>query len=137
MKRSAAWVAVALVTAGCATEAHYRESLSRWMGASESQLVSEWGVPERSYQVGDAKFLAFVDKHLQSVGGSSGWCSTGKKGQPYCMPPTAPHLQEFRCETTFQIRNSVVVQWRYEGNNCVAYEPRPDGTRRTSWVDFL
>src|SRR5712691_308998 len=112
---------IAVLVAGCATTENYEKMLASWIGASEDQLVSVWGPPDRVYNTDSSKYLTFARSaqgyvpgtapsyqsqiignqvFTQQVGGSPGFAFTRQ------------------CITTFTITNERVSSWRWEGNAC-------------------
>jgi|SRR5699024_2476996 len=107
-----------LALTACTT---YQETLDRWVGATEKELVREFGAPQSSYEVEGSRFLKFE-----------------RAGQ-YVVPPTpvsyetvvvndraytrayggSPgYVRDLYCSTTFEIVESKVVSWSYRGSGC-------------------
>lgn len=107
-----------LALAACTS---YQETLDSWVGATEKELVREFGAPQSSYEVDGSRFLKFE-----------------RSGQ-YVVPPTpvsyetvvvndraytrayggSPgYVRDLHCSTTFEIVESKVVSWSYRGTGC-------------------
>lgn len=101
-------ISVGFLTA-CATTAKYEAVLNTWVGSSESDLVSKWGIPSSTYPLGDGKMLMY-----QHNGGT---VSTAQPiGNMYFVNSTS-----YWCKTTFTIDGLGIIQnWRWEGNACKA-----------------
>lgn len=98
---------IMFLNTACATTANYERVLASWVGDTESNLVSRWGIPSASYQMPDSKLLMY-----QNDGGSYTY------GQPignmYMMNTT-----HYACKTTFTINSvGIITDWRWEGNSC-------------------
>ncbi len=69
---------------GCATTENYEAILNQWVGKSESELVTAWGIPKDNYKLDDGgKILLYSNSHSVETGGYS-----------YTMPQTT-----YRTET--------------------------------------
>lgn len=88
----------------CATTAKYEAKLNTWVGKNESDLVSQWGVPNNTYSLNDGSKLIMY----QHNGGSA----SVPIGNMY-------YTESYWCKTTFTIDGSGVVKnWKHEGNKC-------------------
>lgn len=94
-----------LALCGCATEGKYERNMNAWLGHSEPELVSKWGIPNSTYQLLDTKYLTYI-----SDGGTTGYVSQG-------FVITTAHW----CKTTIQISATGIVQsLTWQGNSCRA-----------------
>jgi hypothetical protein len=104
------------LSAGCVDQLAARQaSLSRLVGQPESALVQQMGVPNRTYETGGVKYLAYDDRRIEvtpafpSYGPYfGGWYGGG-------FPPQVLDLQ---CETTFEVSDSTVRAFTLRGNAC-------------------
>ncbi len=123
MKRTLIALAFGFLLAGCATEAKYGELLDTWMGASESQLISQWGAPASVYESGGAKYLTYRNASSGYVPGTpASYQSTVVGNTVYTNRiGGSPGFMVSRwCDTTFTVRDSLVVHWSWQGNGCRA-----------------
>lgn len=117
---------VASLLSGCATSERYEEILNTYIGADEDELIEHWGVPDQVYETDKTRFLVYKRSRISSSGG---------------VPPTyyshinpytgavytqsvggiAPQIQQYRCKTTFGLKDGKVASWQWQGNDCVAY----------------
>jgi len=112
--------------AGCnttATTQNYEAILATYVGASESQLIEALGPPDQVYISGSSKYLTYIRSSDTYVPGTSPTYQTQIIGNTayttgYGGLPAA--IVNYNCKTTFTIRNSSIVDWRWEGNNCIA-----------------
>ena len=122
------------VLGGCATPtptptpttANYEKIIDSWLGASEIDLIRSWGPPQRSYEAGGTKFIAYIDSRNVQIDGIAPSYQTSIIGNTAYTEPvggTSSLNLSFSCETTFEISNGRIVGWRYQGNNCKALEP--------------
>ena len=110
--------AMALLLAACATQPPLEARLQAWIGRSETDLVTNFGVPAGTYAVGGQKFLQFDQWRTQLVPGSAwyGGPFYGRYGgfwQP--APPTAVVIG---CSITFSLRQGVVEGFSFRGDGC-------------------
>ena len=54
----------------CAPRLDRRALLAPLIGVSETELVARMGVPNRVYQTGDVKFLAYGDRRIDVIPGT-------------------------------------------------------------------
>lgn len=75
----------------------YGQRLDTWIGSTEDNLISQWGVPTSSYETAEHKYL----KYYRGV-----WTQWG----------------EFYCDVTMIFTDGVITSWSFKGNNCEAEE---------------
>ena len=116
----------ALLLIGCATSENYKNILETWVGASESKLVSTWGVPDGVYEIGDIKYLSYKTSISGYVEGTPATYTTtviGNRAYTTSSGGTSGYSYDRKCETTFSIRNGTVFSWSFKGNDCTALDP--------------
>lgn len=119
MRSGGALVAAAALAAlgGCATGPPLEARLQAWIGRSEGELVSAFGVPERTYEVEGRKFLQYEERRTQLVPGDPlryGW-----PYRRYYGPAWAPPAYVVRqCDVTFALRKGVVESFSFRGDGC-------------------
>lgn len=112
---------------GCATEAGYQQILNSWVGAQEQRLVSQWGPPQGFYENGGVRYLTYDEASSAYVPGTPPTYQTTYIGNTAYSNPVGGspgYMINRSCRTTFEVRDSTVINWRYQGNNCVAYPPK-------------
>jgi len=113
---------------GCATTAKYESLLGTWEGSSESRLVSNWGIPDNTYESNGAKYLKYLRTSSLYVPPTTPVlntnCTNGGYGSTNCTTTSAGGNQgyniNYSCETTFTLVNAVVTSWKYYGNSCLS-----------------
>jgi len=121
------------VLSACVDSAiEYNKMCSTWLGAPESALIQGWGTPIRTYDIEDIKYITFSDSRIVSLPGTSPsyhTTFTGYSAHTTAVGGTSPTTLQLWCETTFTIHNHTVIDYRFDGNNCVApIEESPDYT---------
>lgn len=121
---------------GCATMANYDAKLATYMGATEEQIVANWGIPNKTYTLDNGKkALEFLNRSVIEVGGFTSVTpyttyQTGTiNGQEYRGTSTSyviekdpPRKQRLSCKTTFLLdKDGNVESFNRSGNNCVSY----------------
>jgi hypothetical protein len=102
--------------AGCVDQLAARQArLNQFVGHPESVLVQQMGVPNRTYETGGVKYLAYDEHRVDVVPGLpsynpwyGGWYGGG-------LPP---QVIELRCETTFEVVDANVKSYTLRGNAC-------------------
>lgn len=83
------------ILCGCVdVTAEYKKMLETWIGAPEIELIRTWGSPARTYTTNDITYVTFYDSKLYQ-------------------------LDQYQCQTTFGIRDNVVFDYSFYGNNCI------------------
>lgn len=114
-------MALALTLSACATPGLQRRAfLSSMIGQPETVAVQAMGVPNRTYETGGVKFLAYDQRQVEAIPtapyyGGFGWWGPGWGG---FYQPSPPLLVERQCETTLQIVNHRVQSWSLRGTLC-------------------
>jgi len=124
-----------MLVSGCATAAKYEAKLNTWIGVSEDSLIASWGVPDKTYEMGDGKkAIEYVHKNTIQSGGYTYTTPqttyhSGKIGDKSYSGTSTAYVTEIEpmrkyrlsCKTSFIINNSGKVEsWHHEGNDCVA-----------------
>ena len=125
MKKILASVLLLLVLTGCATTANYEKNLASWVGASELDLVRNWGPPQQIYEAGGRKFLLYTNERSVFIPGTAPSYTTNVIGNTAYTRrvggSSAQHVN-LSCQTTFELENERIVSWRWQGNSCKARE---------------
>ena len=105
-----------LLLCGCANLLAQRQAfLNKFVGRPEQELVPQLGVPDRTYETGGTRYLAYDESRVDILPGMPpgplwyyGWYGGG-------FPPQVVTLQ---CETTFAVVDGVVKSYTLRGNAC-------------------
>ena len=100
---------IVIILNGCATTAKYEQKLQYWLGKTEEELVSVWGVPTSNYTSESQKLLMY----RQDFGATT-------TAQPVYGTYYMNTTQNW-CETTFVIRLQKISSFQLKGNSCVSY----------------
>jgi len=114
-------LAIALFVSGCATSAKYGKLLDTWIGSSEVELIRKWGTPQSVYDTNGRRFMTFVSSRNIYIPGMAPSYTTTYVGNQAFTNQTGgyPGTNVSKtCATTFEIVDSRVVSWRFEGNDC-------------------
>ena len=119
-------VAAATLLSGCATTERYEEILDTYIGATEDELVEHWGVPDQVYETEKSRFIVYKRSRLSSSGGVAP--TFYSHINPYTgavytqsVGGIAPQIHQYRCKTTFTLKDDRVSSWSWQGNDCIAY----------------
>lgn len=119
--RQLAILAVLLLSA-CASGSDRNARLDRWIGASEKELVSTLGIPDKTYQLDrGTRLLSYVDIHNRDYGSSFNTCLGGyggRFGYNNCIGAYPPARETTACETTFMLVQGRVSKWGLKGSGC-------------------
>ena len=117
----------ALILEGCTfpTELGYRQRLSPFIGSPQEDLIAYWGVPHRSYDVGEKRFLTYENRRNVSWPGTQPHYTTtyiGNMAYTNAVGGSGPFNIEHECETTFLVVKGVITSFTFKGNDCTAHE---------------
>jgi hypothetical protein len=126
MRKLISGLFVMFLLAGCATTANYQQKLTQWQGAPAQQLINAWGYPDTSIKLpnGNIAYM-YLRQQLYStpVYPAPTFSVTGAPvySMGFYNYPVAAQTVSLYCRTWFEInRQNVIVNTRFEGNNCVA-----------------
>jgi len=112
-----------LLTAACQSHRMtYEETLRPWLGQSEERLMQAWGHPYNTFFImPNEKVVSYIKFASHPMGGNS---------EPYSYEvaygaiatPDYGHDQpssNYYCRTSFTIRNDIVIDYSFNGDDCV------------------
>ena len=135
MKKLIYLFVIAMLLSGCASTAKYEAKLNTWIGSNEDSLVASWGVPNKTYTLGNGKkALEYLHKETVQTGGymytipqtSYQYGTIGNKSYSgtsttYVTETMLVQNYKLSCKTSFILNNSGKVEsWHHEGNDCVS-----------------
>lgn len=94
---------------GCATRGNFENYVNKFIGWSEGELISSWGIPSQVYESGGTKYVKYGAETSGQVG-----TVTNFYGSPIYMSRNTSRF----CEVTFSLVNDSVTEWRMHGNAC-------------------
>lgn len=111
-----------LLLSSCASTADRNARLDRWIGASEKELVSALGIPDKTYQLDrGTRMLSYVEIRNREYGSSFNTCLGGyggRFGYNNCIGAYPPARETTACETTFMLVQGRVSKWGLKGSGC-------------------
>ena len=124
----AIWGIVLMMT-GCqlyGAEDNYSAQLQKWVGQPENALYQSWGLPDKIVPVTSAEKLAVYvtttsqgvenpyseQLYYQGMGDDDWW-------NDLYGPPVFNQPQIYYCKTSFVIKEGIVVNFNFNGDNCV------------------
>jgi hypothetical protein len=114
---------VTLGLAACATRADFEATLDTWVGATEKDLVTAWGPPERVYEIEGQRYLTWEKESTRAAyppsstfsvfsgGGGVGYGVGVGTGFPAVTTTSG-------CEITYLFEDGRARSWRWEGEDC-------------------
>ena len=110
---------------GCASAppvdyaALYKAKMQTWIGYTEEDLISSWGIPEKTYENGGTRKLGYrtSSTSTSSYTTRANWEKWGCT-DAYCTTRTTVNNYVYSCETTFTVQGEKIVNVAWEGNNC-------------------
>ncbi|WP_297366795.1 hypothetical protein [Acidocella sp.] len=114
-----------LSVAGCARGPGYRAQMTAFVGAPETRLVQDLGVPDKQISLNGYEYLAYVRARGQLVPGGGmafyqpwGGPYWGGYGGPVLVEPMPQDMMVWRCEATFAVQNGKVLGVTFRGDDC-------------------
>jgi len=105
-----------LLLCGCVSTVARRQAvLNQFVGHPEQDVVQQFGVPNRTYETGGTRYLAYDESRVDILPGTppGPWWYYGWYGGGF--PPQVVNLT---CETTFAIAGGAVKSYTLRGNAC-------------------
>ena len=123
MRQSILLIILFLVTgclSSCTTTQNYDTALNQWIGKSESEMITGWGIPDKQYQLDkNTKLVSYTAAKTEAYPGSVSTCF-GAGGGPFYSGCAGypPVVENYYCETIFTLVNGHITRWGHKGNNC-------------------
>jgi hypothetical protein len=112
-------LATVAAAAGCATGPTLEQRMVPFIGRSEGDLVATLGVPVRTYEADDRKFLTFEERRSYIVAGSYPlYPGYGYGRYGYGPIFTPPGYIVRTCEITFTLRGGRAESFTFRGDGC-------------------
>lgn len=106
-------------------EGYKQEILGKYYGADYERLMIDYGLPTNTLNLGGIFLIVYDKKEVYYVPKTTTSTTKFEKAQynPYLTSTTntdeiGGFYQEWRCRTTFYLRNGKVFDVKLEGNNC-------------------
>ena len=124
MRRIYVLAAISVLLSACIpTVEGYQQLVESYVGASEGDLVSQWGPPQNVYTTGNKKYLTYVNQRSIYIPGSAPTYTTtviGNTAYTNSYGGTAGRYIDAVCETTFVMSGSKIENVSFRGNDCAA-----------------
>ena len=98
---------------------NYTRNVKSWIGRTPEELTTQWGAPTQVLNNGSEQFYIYsVIKEIPLPN------TQAENELPNDISPiqgTPAYQIDLFCQTTFVVRNDIIVDWSFEGNACKAY----------------
>ncbi len=116
-----------LALSACANRPTYAETLQPWIGQSEERLQQAWGYPANVFYVTpDEKVVTYIKFGSRAFNGETrpynSEVSYSAIETPDFGMPNTPRYSNYYCKTSFTIRNGTVVNYGFNGDDCVVVD---------------
>ena len=115
MRRLIGACLLAVGAAGCATGPTLEQRLLPFIGQAEGDVVAALGVPERTYEADNRKFLTFEERRSYIVAGDPLLYRGYSRFGPVFTPPG--YIVR-TCEITFTLRQGRAESFTFRGDGC-------------------
>lgn len=113
-----------LLTVGCQSfndSQVYNRQLQKWRGQSASELYADWGTPQQTVPLsGDSVMVSYYRAENDSSDNEFAPFDSDIYYNALTLPyyGIAPEPPLFYCETSFVIKDGIIVDYTFTGNNC-------------------
>jgi hypothetical protein len=109
-----------LLLAGCADPGPtLQQRLSTFVGRTELELVTQLGVPSRTYEVEGRRFLQYDQRRTVPVAPAFGYgAPIGPWGPRWGYWPPPPSFAVVECDVTFELVEGRVTGFSFRGQGC-------------------
>ena len=112
-----ALLGLAALAGACTPVPPLEARLQPWIGRTEFDLVSYFGVPAGTYEVAGTKFLSFVQQRTVFAPGEYPFYRPYGRYGPL-GGPAWPATVVIGCQVTFALRNGMVDSFSFRGDGC-------------------
>ena len=122
------FVPLLFIFSSCSSIEEFEDNLSTWFGASELELIDSLGVPDKTYEIGERKYLVWenAENYAFTIAGSQPtFTAMDIGGGVTSIIPSGGSPDRYvsgtnTCNVTMILENGFVQSWKYEGNECKA-----------------
>lgn len=113
-----------LLTACAASSRDYASTLQPWLGQSEERLQQSWGYPYNTFYITpNQKVISYIKFASRPMNGERE-AYPDQVAYPAIATPDfglqgQPQFSNYYCQTSFTIRDGVVVDYSFNGDDCV------------------
>lgn len=117
-----------MTLAACATTGDYQQELQQWIGASQSELYQTWGEPDSQFSITEeTQIVTYIHIDNKAIGGNTTpYAGIEVAYQAIETPDYGDDLSNndensnfYYCKTSFTITNGQVVDFTFNGDDCV------------------
>lgn len=115
-----------MLLSACTTDqASYRQQLQNWVGMSQEALYYSWGEPYSViYPAPGTAVVTYTKIYDGPIGGNTEPYAdevvySAISNDSYGLPP---QNDTYYCKTSFTIQNSEVIDYSFNGDDCIAEE---------------
>jgi hypothetical protein len=117
--RRVVWIVLAGLLAGCTNMLAVRQAqLNPLIGRPEGDLIASVGVPNRVYETGGIKYLAYTETSTDVIPPFPSYPYGPYWGGWYGGSSLPPQVITSTCETTFAVIKGIVASYTLRGNAC-------------------
>ena len=125
------------IFSSCSSIKEFEDNRSTLFGASELELFDSWGVPDKTYEIGERKYLVWenAENNALAIAGAQPTFTVIDIGGgvtsiiPFGGSPDQLFSGTNTCNITIILENGFVQSWKYEGNDCKASRESQKNTR--------
>ena len=122
------FVLLLFIFSSCSSKEEFEDNVSTWFGASELELFDSWGVPDKTYEIGERQYLMWenAENYAFTITESQPtFTAMDIGGEMTSMTPSGGSPDQLvsgtnTCNVTMILENGFVQSWKYEGNDCKA-----------------
>ena len=115
-------LSVLIVLSACSVNKNYDLSLQKWIGQSEYSLLTQWGQPNNVIGLDANSYIYVYEKISDTPFDDNKYPYEGELDYQYSAGPKYGYSQIqqiYYCKTMFTIRNQVVINYSFIGDDCV------------------
>ena len=126
------WLMALCILSGCSHlngAITYQENLQQWVGMPEPSLYDSWGTPNAVWNVdSQTKVVTYVSQENAPINGNTdpyngvGVDENGISQESFGENLWDDQNNNYYCKTSFTITNGEVVDFNFNGDDCVAPE---------------
>lgn len=111
-----------LLLGACKTNSNYDLKLRTWIGQSEYSLISQWGEPDNVFGIDENSYVYVYEQIADSPFDAIKYPYENELNYQASQGPkygNSQISQVYYCKTLFTIRNRMVVDYSFNGDDCV------------------
>lgn len=105
-----------------ATSGNYKQMLDEWIGRPKAELTAVWGMPTHDYWRENKNYIIYIKSRVVEVAQGNAIERMPQSTQESFLTKDKGLVSK-ACTTLFTIIDDKVTAWKFDGNDCLAYEP--------------